>query len=59
MQPSHPLHAVRRVGFRASGGEDFARLSEGIHGVKSLSADVWDWRNPAVKITLRLNGNDE
>lgn len=48
------------VGARALNGEGFVRISEGIHGVGSLPANLWDWRNPIAKITIRrISGNDE
>ncbi len=47
------------VGVRALGGEGFVRISEGIHGVGSLPANIWDWRNPVAKITIRrINSNE-
>jgi hypothetical protein len=45
---------------RAPGGEGFVRISEGIHGVGDLPANLWDWRNPVAKITIRrLSGDDK
>jgi hypothetical protein len=38
---------------RARNGEGFVRISEGNHGVGSLPANLWDWRNPVAKITIR------
>jgi hypothetical protein len=40
-------------GARALDGEGFVRISEGIHGVGSLPANLWDWRNPVAKISIR------
>lgn len=40
-------------GFNADSGEGFVHIHRGIHGVGDLAADVYDWRNPVAKITVR------
>ncbi len=35
------------------GGEDYVHIHAGIHGVGDLAPDVFDWRNPVAKITIR------
>jgi hypothetical protein len=33
-------------------GEGYVHINRGIHGVGSLAADMYDWRNPVAKITI-------
>ncbi len=35
------------------GGEDYVHIHAGIHGIGDLAPDVFDWRNPVAKITIR------
>ena len=34
------------------GDEGYVHINRGIHGIASLAADVYDWRNPVAKITV-------
>ncbi len=36
------------------GAEEFVHIHPGIHGVGDLDASVYDWRNPAVMVTIKL-----
>lgn len=39
-------------------GEGYVHINRGIHGIGSLSPDVYDWRNPVAKITVtRVRGD--
>ncbi len=40
-------------GFNPGAGEGYVRVSEGIHGVGDLSANVYNWRNPVASISIR------
>ena len=41
-------------GFNPAGGADnFVHIHPGIHGIGSLSAARYDWRNPVARITIR------
>ena len=40
-------------GFNPGSGEGYVHVSEGIHGVGDLSANVYDWRNPVASISIR------
>ena len=35
------------------GGEGYVHIHAGIHGIGDLAADIFDWRNPVAKITIR------
>ena len=40
-------------------GEGYVHINRGIHGVGSLAADIYDWRNPVAKITIiRIKDDD-
>lgn len=34
-------------------GEGYVHINRGIHGIGDLAADVYDWRNPVAKITIK------
>lgn len=36
-----------------AGGEGFVHIHAGIHGIGSLEASDYDWRNPVARITVR------
>lgn len=36
-----------------SDGEGFVHISNGIHGQGNLDASIYDWRNPAAKVTIQ------
>ncbi len=35
------------------GAEGFVHIHRGVHGVADLAAEVYDWRNPTVQISIR------
>lgn len=39
-------------GMSAEGGEGYVAVHRGIHGIADLSADIYDWRNPAAMIVI-------
>ncbi len=39
-------------GFSVIDGEGYVHINRGIHGIGSLAADIYDWRNPVAKITI-------
>lgn len=40
-------------------GEGFVHINRGIHGIRDLAADVYDWRNSVAKITItRVRSHD-
>ncbi len=40
-------------------GEGYVHIHRGMHGIGSLAADQYDWRNPVVKITItKISSND-
>jgi hypothetical protein len=42
------------------GDEGYVHVHRGMHGIGSLAADVYDWRNPVARITIsRVKGGDE
>ncbi len=34
-------------------GEGYVHINRGIHGIGDLAADIYDWRNPVAKITIK------
>lgn len=34
-------------------GEGYVHINRGIHGIGDLAADVYDWRNPVAKVTIK------
>lgn len=36
------------------GAEGYVHIHSGIHGIGDLAAETYDWRNPVVKITIRV-----
>jgi len=36
-----------------AGGEGYVHISSGIHGIKDLHPNVYDWRNPTAKIVIK------
>jgi len=40
-------------GSPGAGGEGYVHIHGGIHGIGDLPADVYDWRNPVAKISVR------
>ena len=40
-------------GSPGASGEGYVHVHAGIHGIGDLDASVYDWRNPAAKITIR------
>jgi len=42
------------------GDEGYVHVHRGMHGIGSLAADVYDWRNPVARITIsRVKGGDK
>ena len=42
-------------------GEGYVHINRGIHGIGDLAPDVYDWRNPVVKVTvqrMRYSGDE-
>lgn len=35
------------------GGEGYVHVHSGIHGIGDLATEIYDWRNPAAKITIK------
>jgi hypothetical protein len=33
--------------------EGYVHIHNGVHGIKDLKADAYDWRNPVAKITIK------
>jgi hypothetical protein len=49
-----PPAVCQGEGFNAARDEgNFVHIHPGIHGIGDLKADVYDWRNPVAKITIR------
>jgi hypothetical protein len=37
----------------AESGEGFVHIANGIHGIGDLAPELYDWRNPVAKVTIR------
>jgi hypothetical protein len=50
-----PPNVCGGEGFNASreNAEGFVHVHRGIHGIGDLAADMYDWRNPVARITIR------
>jgi hypothetical protein len=40
-------------GSPGTGGEGYVHINSGIHGIGDLAPEIYDWRNPVAKITIR------
>ena len=40
-------------GLSVSGGEGYVHVANGIHGIGDLAPEVFDYRNPVAKVTVR------